>query len=162
MLWLANCVSRVTPPTAGFALRRRLYRLGGVRIADGARICGGVAITNRFVTIGSDSWVGHGTRIIGGPHAPISVGANCDLGPEVLLVCGSHAIGGTHRRAGDGVSRLISIGDGTWLGARATVLGGVVIGKGCVVAAGSVVTDSVEPNSLVGGVPGRLLRTLSH
>jgi acetyltransferase-like isoleucine patch superfamily enzyme len=45
-----------------------------------------------------------------------------------------------------------------WLGAGATVVGGVTIGRGSVVAAGSVVTQDVEPFSIVAGVPARLVR----
>ena len=45
-----------------------------------------------------------------------------------------------------------------WIGANVTVLGGVTVGRGAVVAAGSVVTKDVEPYSIVGGVPAKLIR----
>jgi maltose O-acetyltransferase len=57
-------------------------------------------------------------------------------------------------------SRPIAIEDNVWLGARVTVLGGVTIGEGSCVAAGSVVIDDVPPRSLAAGVPARVIRTL--
>lgn len=55
----------------------------------------------------------------------------------------------------------VKIGNGCWIGAGAIILGGVTIGEGAVVAAGTVVTKDVEPYSVVGGVPGRLIRKLA-
>ena len=54
----------------------------------------------------------------------------------------------------------VRIGDDAWLGANVTVLPGVTIGNGAVVAAGAVVSRDVEENTVVGGVPARLLRRL--
>ncbi|MCX4175796.1 DapH/DapD/GlmU-related protein [Paraburkholderia madseniana] len=51
----------------------------------------------------------------------------------------------------------IDIEEDCWLGARVTVLGGVTIGKGSVIAAGSVITRDVPPFSIVAGVPGRVV-----
>ncbi|MDD6130043.1 MAG: DapH/DapD/GlmU-related protein, partial [Prevotellaceae bacterium] len=47
-----------------------------------------------------------------------------------------------------------------WIGANATIIGGVTIGDGAVVAAGAVVTKDVEPNTEVGGVPARVMKKL--
>ena len=64
---------------------------------------------------------------------------------------------------GQGVVRgSIRIGDGCWIGSGVTVVSGVTIGTGAVVAAGSVVTKDVPPNSLVAGVPARLVRQLGR
>ena len=54
----------------------------------------------------------------------------------------------------------VRIGDDAWLGANVTVLPGVTIGNGAVVAAGAVVSRDVEENTVVGGVPARVLRRL--
>jgi len=54
----------------------------------------------------------------------------------------------------------VSVEDGAWIAARVTVLPGVTIGRGSVVAAGAVVTRDVPPNCLVAGVPARVLREL--
>lgn len=57
-------------------------------------------------------------------------------------------------------AKLVVIGDSCWIGTNATILGGVTIGDGAVVAAGAVVTKDVEPHTLVGGVPARVLKRL--
>ncbi|HUQ85796.1 MAG TPA: DapH/DapD/GlmU-related protein [Candidatus Limnocylindrales bacterium] len=54
--------------------------------------------------------------------------------------------------------RPIVIEDDVWIGAKATILGGVTIGRGAIVAAGAVVVQNVEPYSIVGGVPAKLIR----
>lgn len=56
----------------------------------------------------------------------------------------------------------IVIGDRVWIGSNATVLPGVTIGDGAIVAAGAVVTKDVAPNTVVAGVPARLLRPLTE
>lgn len=153
ILWIANVVSRMTPATRGFRLRAALFRLGGVTIDRTARICGRVTFDNPHAVIGRMVWIGGGSRIIGGPDATVVISDNCDLGPEVLLVTGTHDIGNSCRRAGAGRSRSIHLGPGVWIGARATVLSGVSIGSGAMIAAGSVVTNMVESNVLAAGVP---------
>ena len=54
----------------------------------------------------------------------------------------------------------IHIGKNVWIGANATVLAGVTIGDGAVVAAGAVVTKDVTPNTVVGGVPARVIKVI--
>ncbi|MFE8729811.1 DapH/DapD/GlmU-related protein, partial [Aeromonas hydrophila] len=62
---------------------------------------------------------------------------------------------------GEGVALPISIGDGCWIGADVLIIGGVTIGKGVVVAAGSVVTRDIPDNVLVAGVPAVIKRRLA-
>jgi len=58
-----------------------------------------------------------------------------------------------------GVNRKgISIGNDCWIGSKVTILDGVTIGNGCVIAAGAVVTTSFPDNSMIGGVPAKLLK----
>jgi acetyltransferase-like isoleucine patch superfamily enzyme len=60
-----------------------------------------------------------------------------------------------------GVTRSgITIGDGCWIGAKVTMTDGAKVGRHCVIAAGSVVTESFPDYSLIGGVPARLIRTI--
>jgi acetyltransferase-like isoleucine patch superfamily enzyme len=52
-----------------------------------------------------------------------------------------------------------TIGSDVWIGANVSIMSGVTIGDGCVIAAGAVVTDDVEPYSIVGGVPAKLIKS---
>lgn len=92
----------------------------------------------------------------------ITLGNQVVLGPEVMLITGGHEIGSRARRAGVLEPKPIVIGDGAWLGARCTILPGVTIGAGAVVAAGAVVNRDVAPNTIVGGVPARIIRSLEN
>ncbi len=55
--------------------------------------------------------------------------------------------------------RPVEIGEGAWLAARVTLLPGVRIGAGSVIAAGSIVAGNVPPGAVAGGIPARILRT---
>jgi acetyltransferase-like isoleucine patch superfamily enzyme len=64
----------------------------------------------------------------------------------------------TIRQQGFESAGPIVIGDEAWLGCMVTVLDGVTIGKGAIVAAGSVVTKDVPDYAVVGGIPAKILR----
>ena len=69
------------------------------------------------------------------------------------------ATGGA-RRAGKDVYKTIHIKEKCWIGAEVLILPGVTIGKGCVVAAGAIVTTDVEENTMVAGIPARIIKRL--
>ena len=93
---------------------------------------------------------------------PIRIGDGVSLGQQVMLLTSTHRLGNAQQRAGELVAQPIQIGDGAWLGARCTVLPGITVGEGAVVAAAAVVTKDVPPHTLVGGVPAKPLRHLSE
>lgn len=157
-----NLILLPLPPTRLFWLRRALLRLGGVNIGDNASYCGGGWVYGSGeLAIGDDSWLSPRVIIYSHLTAPIHIGSNCDIGPGVKFVTGSHVIGSSLRRAGVGTAAPILIENGCWIGAYSTILGGVQIGTGSVVAAGSVVTNDVPENVLVAGVPARIKRKLN-
>ena len=159
---LANLILAVLPPSRLFRLRVLLLRLAQVDVADSVCFCGRGWIFGRGrLTIGSGTWLSPKVVFFTHLDAPITIGRNCDVGHGVEFVPGGHEIGTHERRAGKGTARPIQIGDGCWIGARALILGGVEIGKGSVVAAGSVVISNVPEDSLVAGVPARIKRRLA-
>lgn len=159
---LINVLMWGLPPSRLFAMRRILLRLGGIRISSGASFCGHGWIYGRgIVEIGADTWLSPGVLIYSHPDAPILIGDRCDIGPGVEFIPGGHVIGSSCRRAGQGTAMRIKVGSASWIGAGSRILGGVSIGTGAVVAAGSVVIADVPPNTLVAGVPARLKRQLS-
>jgi maltose O-acetyltransferase len=150
------------PPTRLFALRRYFLRIARIQLASGVCFCGRGWIYGRgLVEIGADTWISPGVMIYSHLDASIVISERCDIGPSVEFITGSHLIGPSDRRAGDGIALDIKVGPGAWIGAGSRILGGVSIGSGAVIAAGSVVISDVPSNSLVAGVPARLKRQLS-
>ncbi|MBC8135210.1 MAG: acyltransferase, partial [Fibrella sp.] len=92
--------------------------------------------------------------------APITIGNGVAIGHHVMIVTTGHEIGSPEMRSGRHLHEPVTIGDGAWIAANVTLLPGVTIGRGAVVAAGAVVTKDVPENTLVGGVPARILRKL--
>lgn len=145
-----------TSPLLPLALRRTLLRLGGIKL--GAMVCGldRCWFQSTHTSIGTGSYVNAGCWFEG--CGRIEVGANCLLGPQVMILTSSHSLGSNLEIARRSESRNVRIGDGAWIGARATILPGVSIGAGAVIAAGAVVTADCEAGVLYGGVPARALR----
>lgn len=109
------------------------------------------------VVIGPATYVGHRCLMYG--HAGIQIGRDVLLANDVQLICGNHTFARRDMpiRAQPPQGEPIVIGDDVWLGASAIVLGGVTVGQGSVVGAGSVVTRSLPPYSIARGVPAEVV-----
>ena len=103
--------------------------------------------------------------------AEVTIGENCDFGPNVTIVTPLHPLLSDERKAlrcPDGTEKRLCwakpvvIGNGCWICANVTILPGVTIGDNCVIGAGSVVTRSIPANSLAVGNPCRVIRTLTE
>ncbi len=92
--------------------------------------------------------------------APITLGNNVVVGHDVRFVTADHQIGASERRAGQVKGASITVEDGAWIGCQSTILAGTTIGRGSIVAAGALVRNDVEPNTVVAGVPARLMQIL--
>jgi acetyltransferase-like isoleucine patch superfamily enzyme len=90
----------------------------------------------------------------------LDIGDDVMIGPNVSLITTSHAIEPSQRRNVI-IAKPIVIGRNVWIAAGATVIGGVTVGENSVVAAGSVVTRDVPPDTLVGGNPARVIRLIA-
>jgi len=109
------------------------------------------------VLIGPQTYVGHRCLLYG--HNGIRVGRDVLLANDVQLICGNHTFSRRDIpiRAQPPKGSPIVIEDDVWLGASAIVLGGVTVGRGCVVGAGAVVTRSLPPYSIARGVPAQIV-----
>ena len=144
-----------------FTVRLWWYRrVVGVRIDPAARVhlgCylwffGPGHVRRVGVRIGSNSWIGRDCVI--DARGPLSVGDHVSIAPEVAVITTQHDLRSTDFAL---ESRGVAIGDHAWIGMRATILPGSQIGRGAVVAAGAVVAGTVEPLSIVAGIPARVV-----
>ena len=90
----------------------------------------------------------------------IFIGDGALIGHNVVLATLNHAQSPSDRASM--IPAPIHIGKNVWIGANATVLPGVTIGDGAIVAAGAVLAKDVPENTIVGGVPARIIRTISE
>jgi acetyltransferase-like isoleucine patch superfamily enzyme len=126
---------------------------GGVLTCTGVLADLGVGIR-----IGNRSAVGAGAFL--GGQGGIHIGDDVIIGPGARMFSENHAYASLDRpiRAQGHERAPVVIGDDCWIGSGATILAGVSIGHGCVVAAGAVVTHDVPPLCMVAGVPARVVR----
>jgi maltose O-acetyltransferase len=157
-----NLLRKLLPESRFQALHRRLLVAQGVRVADDVIIYSSVRIgRNINLFVDSNTFIGSSCVFTGGEGSAVSIGCECDVSDHVHFVTGTHEINNIEvRRAGTGLSRDISVGDGVWIGYRSLILPGVKIGRGAIIAAGSVVVDDVPEDVLAGGVPCRTIRKL--
>jgi acetyltransferase-like isoleucine patch superfamily enzyme len=138
--------------------RVRIVRLAArtsVRIGTGVLLAHDVRLrlndAGAVIEIGDDTFLNHRSEIIA--HERVSIGRRCLIAWDVQIIDSD-----SHQLDDGPVQKPIAIGDDVWIGCRATILKGVTIGAGAVVAAGSVVTTDVPAAALVGGNPAAVLR----
>jgi maltose O-acetyltransferase len=159
--YLINFLFWVLPTSHFFIFKRYCLKLGSIKVGKKASICGRGWLYGRGpLSIGKNSWLSPGVIFYTNFKAPIVIGANCDIGPSVEFITGSHEFGTSVRRAGKGIAKPIVVNDGCWIGAGSKILGGVSIGAGTIVASGSVVICDIPENVLVAGVPALVKRHL--
>ncbi|MGW4031015.1 sugar O-acetyltransferase [Streptomyces sp. NPDC004838] len=93
--------------------------------------------------------------------APIRIGSDVQIGPNVQLLTPTHELDSERRRAGWEKGEPITIGDNVWLGGGVIVCPGVTIGENTVVGAGAVVTKDLPAGVLAVGNPARVIRELN-
>lgn len=112
------------------------------------------------INIGRNTFINIGATLLDGSH--ITIGNNVLMGPNCQLYTASHSLDHLRRREWETFCNPIVIEDDVWLGGNCVINQGVTIGKGAVIAANSVVNKDVPPFSLMGGMPAKLIRTLSN
>jgi acetyltransferase-like isoleucine patch superfamily enzyme len=119
-------------------------------------IASGAFISPIDLKVGSHVWIGNNAFVCG----KVSIGNNVMIGPNVVIPGAGHKYRNLDipmRLQGSSVNGTVIESD-VWVGANATVLDGVTIGKGAIIAAGSVVTSDVAAYSIVAGVPAKHLK----
>ena len=113
----------------------------------------------RNITIGARSFANFG--LVALDVAPITIGDDVQIGPNVQLLTPTHPVEAEPRRDKWEAAAPITIGDNVWLGGGAIVLAGVTIDADTVVGAGAVVTKDLPAGVVAVGSPARVIRTIS-
>lgn len=151
-VWVCNYVISFVP---SWSVRRAFYKLIRVRIGCSSKVDMRVyCMGHSRLVIGKYTHINQGCLL--DARGGLEIGDSVSISHRVMLLSGSHDYRTT---SFEGRFQPIKIGDYCWIGAGAIVLQGVELGRGAVVAAGAVVSKSVEPFSVVAGVPARVVGT---
>ena len=150
----------LSPTTIVFRGARLLRYPRNISLADDVIVKSGAHLCpcgpSARIAIGARSTVGFHTFLYA--SAGITVGADVMIAPFVYIVDSDHGTAlGTRMNLQANKPAPILIGNDVWIGAHAVILPGVTIADGAVVAAGAVVREDVPENTIVGGVPARML-----
>lgn len=123
----------------------------------------------RFTTIGEGTFANFNLTVL--DSCPVTIGANCMLGPNLTLATAKHPLLADQRTPHVGpdskiqmaaYAAPITIGDNVWFGANVTVLPGVTIGDNAVIGAGAVVSRDIPADSVAVGVPAKAIRKITE
>lgn len=117
------------------------------------------------VDYGSNISIGEGTfinfNLTALDVAPIKIGADCQIGPNVQLLTPTHPLDPEERRSKIESAQPIILGDNVWLGGGVVILPGVSIGHNSVIGAGAVVTRDIPAGVVAAGNPARVIKQLA-
>lgn len=150
-------VNHVLAGTRFFPAKRNLLRSIGYEIGENTKIVGPIHNTGTL-RIGANCWIGCNLTVHG--NGTVTIGDNCDIAPDVTFLTGGHQMGDHSRRAGKGESYHIAVGSGVWIGGRVTLLLNTSIGDGSMIAACACVPKDVPADTLVAGVPAKVMKEL--
>lgn len=133
---------------------RKMKRGSNTQLAPDMMISNGERIE-----MGDRSAFGHGVTILAGQNTGrITFGKDVMVGPYCTFTCATYGFNlGVPANVQPMLEEDIRVGDDVWLGAMAMVMPGVTIGDHAIVAANAVVTHDVEPWSIVGGIPAKVI-----
>jgi acetyltransferase-like isoleucine patch superfamily enzyme len=154
--------SYITAPFYGPILAA--LREGRLEVGRNVMLLGGCWIT---VPEGGRARIGAGTHMNLGvflaAYQHVEIGAHCMFANGCFITDADHRFGDPHRPIGAQgyeIKGPTVIGENSWLGVNVAVLGGVTIGRNCVIGANSVVNRDIEPFCVAGGVPARVIKRI--
>lgn len=159
--WARNLLINLLPDLwiVNKSVRPALARLCGMKCGAGVLLQKGIFYGNtKNVSIGNKSIICRGAFLDG--YDQITIGNNVAIAFQVTFITSTHEMGTKENRVGKLSGSPIVIGDGVWIAARAIIGPGAQIGSGSIVSAGAVLMHSVPADSLVTGVPKKVVTRL--
>jgi maltose O-acetyltransferase len=148
----------ITDPTDSDTLGATLRELLGT-LGEGAWVRPPLHVDYGYqIHTGARTFINYGAILL--DVAPITIGEDVQIGPNVQLLTPTHPLEAEPRRAKWEAAKPITIGNNVWLGGGVIVCPGVTIGDNTVVGAGAVVTKDLPANALAVGNPARVIRGL--
>ena len=165
---MRNLFNQIAAAPLGACIKRLDFWVGRIRARRILARCAaaGVHVGLRMpVVVDHPEKLRFGNYVEVGENVILRASGGVTIGNWVLIAAGAAIVSDGYPivppRWGRTETAAVVIGDDVWIGAKAVVLPGVTIANGSIVAAGAVVTHDVPAWSIVGGVPARILRTIS-
>jgi len=157
---LASKAISILPMTSCHGLKSKILRLAGIQVGKNTQIWSSARFYGPNIKIGDNCFIGYGVQLFPTKTAAIEISNGCNIGTDVIIHTGGHHLGPATKRTGQGYSKSIFIGDGVRISTRSIILEGAMVGAGSQIAAGAVVIKDIPENTLVGGVPAKIIKTL--
>lgn len=140
-------------------IRHKWMKLNGLRLGKSAYLARNAEIRKpQNVSIGDRSVI-NGRVLLDGRGGKLNIGCDVDVAQESIIWTESHD---PHNNSHATIGRPVTIEDHVWVGCRAMIMPGVTIKRGSVVAAGCIVTKDVGPQTIVAGIPSKVISTRSN
>ena len=110
----------------------------------------------KFIQIGKNVFINHACSFL--DMGGITIEDDVLIAPKVNIITENHPVNPSDRKVL--VTKPVTIKNNAWIGTGATILPGVTVGKNAIVAAGAVVTKDVPDNSIVAGIPAKIIKSI--
>jgi len=142
-----------------FEVKRRLLNGIGYSLGEGTKVVGPVYCPGKLKT-GRSCWLGRNFTIHG--TGAVEIGDNCNIAPDVTFLTGGHGSDTQEPETIEDQKPSICVEEGCWVGTGAILCQNVTVEKGCMVIPNSCVMRNLPENTLVGGVPARIMKKLDE
>jgi maltose O-acetyltransferase len=136
------------------SFRKAIIKIQCNKVGKNSNFLMGVEFRSaKNISIGSNSVINRAV-LLDGRGGKLSIGNNVDIAQETNIWTLEHDVHDDYHKH---IGSDVTIEDYVWIASRVTILPGVTIGRGAVVASNSVVTKNVPPMSIVGGIPAKII-----